>query len=359
MEDNHANKESFDSLLPSDYEELEVRRTFMRRHVAAPDVDAAWSQWKAANTPGRESSEGGSTGRAYKRQPALRRYAIGLMAAAAAIALFLVLRGISVGTHRQNEVFTASNEAQETTYTTDDGGKTVVRGSTVDFTPKTSVTVRHIQMVTLSTARGKTVRSVLPDGTMVWLNADSRIEFPQIFTGSRREVSVSGEAYFDVRKDSRHPFVVNTGYFTSTVLGTSFNLRARSPEDASLTLVSGKVELRDNGSGEAEVLSPGECAVWDSKNGIDISTVDTYPVTQWKDGYFYFNNEPLVQIMQELGRWYNVSVVFEHPQDMSRRIHFIAEHNEKLSDIISRLNDLGIVRIELDDGVATVKKTTF
>ncbi len=345
-----------DAQLPSDHEELEVRRAFVRRRVSAPDVDAAWTEWSRAHADVKSSSVASiSSANSGFLGVRLRRYAGWLLAAAAAVALVFLLRGIHFDTKSKGEVFAASDAVQEVTCTTNNGEPVVVKGAVVNFTKRQQTTVRHIRMVTLATSRGKTVKVSLPDGSVAWLNADSEIKFPEQFTGDTREVRASGEVYFDVKKDRGHVFVVSTGYFTATVLGTSFNLRARSPEDASLTLVSGKVAISDKEGGASDTLAPGEQAIWDSERGIDISSVDTYPITQWKDGYFYFNNEPLVKIMQELGRWYNVSVVFEKPQDMSRRIHFIAEHTDRLADIISRLNDLGIVNIELRGGVATVK----
>lgn len=337
MEDNDPMMRS--GQMPTAHEELEVRRAFVRKRAAAPDVDAAWDTWA----------------RSHRRKASIRRIAM-VAAVAASAALVIIMTGVLRGKGGKGEVFTADASARQVTCTADDGTETVVKGSAVDFQSlvKGGATVRHIRMLTLATSRGKTVRAALPDGTVAYLNADSRIDFPEAFTGKRREVTVSGEVFLDVAKDKSHPFVVTTPYFTSTVLGTSFNVRARGEDDASLTLVSGRVDIRGN-DGDHEVLRPGECAVWSKDAGLDISTVDTYPITQWKEGYFYFNNEPLVDIMRELGRWYNVSVVFEKPQDMTIRVHFIAEHADNISDIIRRLNDLKIVDIELKDNVATVR----
>lgn len=359
--------------MPSPHEELEARRAFVRMRVPAPDVDAAWEQFKTVGQPLCPFEEimekrgvKGKCVEGAKSPQAVMSLAsqsskFKLLAVAASVAVLFVLYGVYSASKPEGEVFTANDEPQQVSYTTEGGEAVVVKGNAVDFSSahrsRASNSEPHIiKMVTLTTSRGKTVRACLPDGSVVWLNADSRMEFPERFTGGERRVRATGEVYFDVRKDSRHPFVVETDYFTSTVLGTSFNVRVRSSGDASLTLISGKVDISGVGGQEThEVLRPGEQAVWSSDKGLDISSVDTYPMTQWKDGYFYFNNEPLVKIMQELGRWYNVSVVFEKPQDMQRRVHFIAEHTDRLDDIVRRLDDLGIVGVSLSDGVVIVK----
>jgi len=134
-----------------------------------------------------------------------------------------------------------------------------------------------------------------------------------------------------------------------------FDLRAYSAKDASLTLVSGKVGLKDNLTGERLKVAPDEQAVWSKDNGFDLSTVDTYPLTQWKDGYFYFNNEPMVKIMQELGRWYNVNVVFEEQSDMNIKLHFVAERNQTIEKILEGISALDVVKVEYKDNTITVK----
>jgi len=166
---------------------------------------------------------------------------------------------------------------------------------------------------------------------------------------------VEGEAYFEVKKDPAHPFVAETDYFTTTVLGTTFNLRAYNEKDACITLISGKVKLSDVKSKENIDLSPGEQVVWSKEHGFDLSSVNVYPITQWKEGYFYFDNKPFVAIMQELGRWYNVNVVFEHPDLMNTKLHFVAERNEKIDSIVKRIKALEYADISFDNGTITIR----
>jgi ferric-dicitrate binding protein FerR (iron transport regulator) len=92
----------------------------------------------------------------------------------------------------------------------------------------------------------------------VWLNAESHLEFPDRFTGDKREVRLQGEAYFEVKKDAKHPFIVYSDYLTTRVLGTAFDVRARSARDASVTLVTGRVLVKTQDADQ--VLTPGQQA---------------------------------------------------------------------------------------------------
>ena len=189
---------------------------------------------------------------------------------------------------------------------------------------------------------------------MVWLNADSKISFPEEFNGKERNVAVAGEAYFEVTKDAQHPFIVKTEYFTTTVHGTSFNVCAYSAKEAHVTLVSGSVAVKTN-DGPEEFITPGQMASLTEESAMSIKNVDIYPLIQWKEGFFYFERDRLVDIMMELGRWYNVNIVFEHEADMNRQLHFVAEHSDSLKDIVRRLNDLGIAKFKLNKDIISIE----
>lgn len=170
---------------------------------------------------------------------------------------------------------------------------------------------------TLATSNGETYRVKLPDGSMVWLNAASSLKYPVSFHHSKnREVQLSGEAYFEISKDRKHPFIVKSKGQQVEVLGTHFNINAYHEEPAILTtLLEGSVRLT-SAKGTAKVLKPGQQAAL-TANEISILPADTRTVTAWKDGYFRFKNESLQSIMRKISRWYNVEVVFEKgiPED--------------------------------------------
>ena len=165
---------------------------------------------------------------------------------------------------------------------------------------------------TLATTRGETYRVKLPDGSMVWLNAASSLKYPVSFKNSaQRIVQLTGEAYFEIAKDSRHPFIVKSTAQQVEVLGTHFNINAYPDEPGVLTtLLEGSIRLKPE-RGASRVLKPGQLAELTGA-ALNILPADTRSVTAWKDGYFRFRNENLQSVMRKISRWYNVEVSFQN-----------------------------------------------
>ncbi|MBQ7570749.1 MAG: FecR domain-containing protein [Bacteroidaceae bacterium] len=165
----------------------------------------------------------------------------------------------------------------------------------------------------LVTPRGGEFRITLEDGTEVWLNAQSRLVYPETFSGPVRRVRVEGEAYFKVARDEQHPFQVEADGLLVSVLGTEFNLRNYA-EDTTVqtTLVSGSIAMQPVGAGNAQLqLTPGHQAIFDkAEHNINVQNIDTEVVTGWKDGKFVFENQTLRQIMLTLSRWYDFDYEF-------------------------------------------------
>ena len=170
---------------------------------------------------------------------------------------------------------------------------------------------------TLATANGETYRIKLPDGSAVWLNAASSLKYPVSFKNSaQRVVQLFGEAYFEIAKDRRHPFIVKSRKQQVEVLGTHFNINAYHDEPGVLTtLLEGSVCLKPEHRA-AKVLKPGQLAELTGA-ALNILPADTRSVTAWKDGYFRFRNENLQSVMRKISRWYNVEVSFQNglPED--------------------------------------------
>lgn len=159
--------------------------------------------------------------------------------------------------------------------------------------------------------RGGEYELILPDGTHIWLNSDSELSFPLQFDSTKREVSLSGEAYFDVTKDPQKPFTVKlSGGIEVKVLGTQFNVQAYPDEKTiETTLCEGSVNVSD-GTKEA-TLTPSLQAVYSKTNkSITTRKVDIRLYTSWKKGLFVFENKPLEEIMTTLSRWYNINVFY-------------------------------------------------
>jgi transmembrane sensor len=207
---------------------------------------------------------------------------------------------------------------------------------------------------TISTPCGQIYTVILSDGTEIQLNADSKLIFPDVFVRNQRIVYLKGEAYFKVAHNASRPFIVKTDYFNATDLGTEFNIRAYSKADAHVTLINGKVKV-GNSTSEALTLVPGEQVSLAANGDLNKQTVDTYPYLQWQKGFFYFDNASLVEIMQELGRWYNVDVVFENKSILNNRMHFTANRDEDLNQAIRNLNALGIVYASLQENRMVIK----
>ncbi|KAA9038661.1 DUF4974 domain-containing protein [Ginsengibacter hankyongi] len=163
---------------------------------------------------------------------------------------------------------------------------------------------------TLSTPRGGQYQVVLSDGTRVWLNATSSLHFPSAFIGNQRVVELTGEAYFEVAKNKKKPFLVNVGDMQVKVLGTHFNINAYPDEDAIKTsLLEGSVKVtRAAASG---ILKPGEQAILKNGDGqVEIREANMDEVIAWKNGLFQFDGADIRTIMREIGRWYNVEIIY-------------------------------------------------
>jgi len=158
---------------------------------------------------------------------------------------------------------------------------------------------------------------VLPDGTLVYLNSESKLLYGNDFAKGYRTVELDGEAYFDVKTDSDHPFVVKTpGKVHVKVHGTEFNLRAyKNGKSIQTTLEEGRVSIIDSKGKELAQLVPGELATYTKlENKIKINKVRTELYSSWKDGMITFGNESLREIARMMERWYNVKIEFENPE---------------------------------------------
>jgi len=164
---------------------------------------------------------------------------------------------------------------------------------------------------TVTTPRGGKYTLTLADGTQVWLNASSSITYPTVFTGNERNVTITGEAYFEVAKNKHMPFHVKAGDQTIEVLGTHFNVNAYADEDKiRTTLLEGKVNVSNSATNA--ILLPGQQSIADpNSKSIVVKVADTEQAVAWKNGYFQFERSDIQSVMRQLSRWYDVDVKFE------------------------------------------------
>lgn len=228
--------------------------------------------------------------------------------------------------------------------------KPVEKQRTLDYThlAGTSVPVvkKQLQTHSIVIPRGETFKLILCDGTEVWLNANSRLVYPTAFIEKERTVFLEGEAYFKVTKDTK-PFIVKTDYLQTKVLGTEFNVKSYTAEDSHVTLVSGKVQVRSHENARFVDLEPGKDALLLSGGQFEVKEVNSEAYTYWKDGYFYFDELPLADIMKSIGRWYNVNVIFRNKEAMSYRIHFMSNRKGGIEETIRLMNRLKKVTLTL------------
>jgi hypothetical protein len=203
----------------------------------------------------------------------------------------------------------------------------------IEYNPGQGVRNAALSYNTLYNPRGSKVISLtLADGTQVWLNAESALTFPTAFTGKERKVTITGEAYFEVKHDATKPFVVSKGERSVHVLGTHFNVNAYDDEsEMKITLLEGAVKVT-NGTASG-LLKPGQQAqIMNHSTSPEqavkiVDEADLDEVMAWKNGRFLFNDANIESVMRQLTRWYDVEVVYESkptkifrggiPRDMS------------------------------------------
>ena len=165
--------------------------------------------------------------------------------------------------------------------------------------------------VTIQTPRGREQQLTLPDGTRLWLNAESSVRFMADFPGEERNLMLQGEAYFEVAKNKAKPFIVHAANTSIKVTGTQFNVMAYPEEPAiQTTLVEGGVEV--NAASRRQLLRPGmQSRV--AKNGTMqlVQHADIESAIAWKNGAQVFRKSGLKEIMRKIERWYDVTVVYE------------------------------------------------
>ncbi|QDW27254.1 DUF4974 domain-containing protein [Pedobacter sp. KBS0701] len=202
---------------------------------------------------------------------------------------------------------------------------------------------------TLTTYLGETQALVLPDGSKVWLNALSSLKYPTSFASSKnRNVELTGEGYFEIAKDREHPFIVSTDRQSVEVLGTHFNINTYSDEPAvRTTLLEGSVKVSLAG-GPSRVLKPGEQSQVSPSQKISVSEVDTDDIIAWKEGFFVFEDENLVDVMRQLSRWYKVEVEYSSEALKFNKFSGSISRYSKASQVLGKLGKTGSVSFRLE-----------
>lgn len=234
--------------------------------------------------------------------------------------------------------------------TRQNGTSVILKNNGLQYTPEDPGT-GEMKYNTITTSKGRQFRVVLPDGTKVWLNATSALQFPVAFSGKERVVELTGEAYFEVAKNAEQPFKLKVaGKMDIEVLGTAFNVNAYTNEANSYaTLVEGAVRISlPNQTGGSVVLRPGD-QVQAGSAGMEVTrNANVEKASAWKNGLFNFEGVGLREMMRQLERWYDLEVVYEgNVPD----VKFFGEMSRtlKLSDVLTGL-ERSDVHFRLEEG---------
>jgi ferric-dicitrate binding protein FerR (iron transport regulator) len=193
----------------------------------------------------------------------------------------------------------------------------------------------------------------LDDGTKVWLNAASSLHYPVRFTGKERRVELTGEAYFEVAKDKTHPFIVVTSRMQVQAVGTAFNVNSYRNADSTTitTLAEGKIKVTTQH--KTVLVNPGQ-QVKTNLTTAAVSEGDVETATAWKNGLFIFNATPLQEVLIQLSRWYDVSIVYDRHFNPSKYFTGEIKRNVPVSKLLQMMEMTGIARFRITNNTVTV-----
>ena len=233
-------------------------------------------------------------------------------------------------------------------------GVSLVKGQGLDYSGLDSVVDAQIEYHKIVVPRGGEYQLKLSDGTRVWMFAESEIRFPSRFEGRKREVYLSGEAYFEVHHDKRHPFYVKTKSLDVKVLGTSFNVKAYSEmEVVETSLVEGIVSLKN------KILSPNTQAVFHKSTGnFSYRKINGENYRLRKERIFVFNDERLDDILHEMARWYDFDFFYQNPEIADKRFGFKLEKYKDVNSLLDILELTGEVKFSMKGKTLTVMEGT-
>jgi transmembrane sensor len=305
----------------------------------------------------------------------------------AAILIFALLVGGTAGyflINQKNDAYVFTNAPENAA---DNQSRLILsNGTTVDLTKEDSkiamnadqkIVIDNNQVIDMSNANsaddskmnevvipfGNKSQLVLPDGTKVWLNAGSRMAFPNKFSGKKREVFLEGEAYFEVTHNAEIPFFVNTSDISIKVLGTKFNVSAyKTDKVAETVLLEGKVTVKDLSSigfmAKETVLAPNQKASFNKENkSISVNNeTDADFAIAWTEGWFKFSQQNLSSVLNKLQRYYNVQFEFDSGFSTSDMITGKLDLKESIEQTMVALEDVANIQYRINGDKIRIEK---
>ena len=206
----------------------------------------------------------------------------------------------------------------------------------ISFTGKP--TTSPVSMQEIIVPKGQVNQVFLSDGTRIWINSDTRMITPSIFSSNERVVKLSGEAFFEVAKDKKRPFRVEVNGQQIEVLGTSFNVRAYpNSNEIETTLETGKIRLQTRN--QTTMLAPGEQSIFNrNDNKLTINKVDPINFSSWKDGRYSFENKDLLEVFKIVERWYDVEIIADDARFKGMHFSGVIKRNKDARHFLELLN---------------------
>ncbi len=347
--------------------QYECEQAFLRERFEEPSAEEEWEVFR------HRVGEAEERYRVWKRHVFRRAGLYGAVSVAAFLigAVWFIHTGVldkgnslTLFTSTDAELFVTVEEQQENTglgntmVIVRDGKEVVKKG--VVYSSKgadyTGHVVDKVRTSVVSIPCGQVYKIILHDGTEVWLNADSRLIFPTRFVGTNRVVRLEGEAYFKVAHNEKMPFVIETEKLVIQVLGTEFNMKTYKNSEAHVTLVDGSVKVQMPLIGKEIMLVPGEDIAY-AEDDFQVKKVDTSYYTQWREGYFYFDDMYLSDILRDLGRWYNITIEMEQDSLLiNQKLHFVADRSEDIDSVMGNLNAFEYLSASKKENKLTVRR---
>ncbi len=210
---------------------------------------------------------------------------------------------------------------------------------------------------TLRTPRGGEYQVILEDGTLIHLNAATELKYPVVFDSLKREVYLSGEAWFEVQKDMTRPFIVKTDHAKILVHGTKFNINTFGEEEVQTVLLEGSVGIQGNASTTEYFLKPSQLASVSKNNGeVKIKEVDPLLYTGWKDGLLVFSNERLETIMDKIAMWYDIDTFYSNEALKNYRFSGYLKKYDNIEIILKAISESVEINCMLKDGAIIISQ---
>lgn len=212
------------------------------------------------------------------------------------------------------------------------------------------IKIQDAEMLSLHVPAGQRLQLTLPDGTSVWLNAQTTITYPSRFTQNERKVFIDGEALFDVTKDTKRPFLVSSQGLEMKVLGTRFNLYSYpDANNMCISLLEGSLMIyREKEESESLILKPNEEVIVDNYR-MDVRPIKDASYFLWTEGLYSFNEEPLINILRKLELYYDVEIEIKDPSTYGWEYTFKFRQKSGIDEILRVIQKMHHFKIEKDE----------